>query len=836
MTELEQKIASYEKGIKVLKTLKKEENELKLLENELNKPDVDLKKATIKIKNLKEKVRACNKELNNLGLVGNVDLISGLEKQLFQLKKEKIAGKVKEKAKLYGKKIANVKEEQTEKIKKYAQKNREAILNKAKEIIEQKKALANKKGNKKSEKISLPALLGALVIAGSSGLALFSQIKKPSVSTEKPAIVEIEEEPDEKQNQFVVHVNNQAVYKSHKVDNEYGFLNFREEPALTSNIITELSMGKTVYIQEGENQVESDENGNNWKKAIVYDSENKTYLEGYVDANLVSELPQEKASVIIKEEDVSLTTDDNNDIDSNGNIKVNKYSVNAPLLNFRDGPSTETGDILSGLTEGKTVFLYGDEQQTDAQSSDYQLDGNETFHDWKKAMVHDENAGLYVGGYVDAQYVAEPQTEQSKNDDQIDDNVIENNPEDITDLENTTEPEISNESEAVSQTESKTSEQPDSEPVIKQNGQYADIDAFNEYPGYKEYLLKLKEQHPNWTFVPYKVGLDFNSCVNAEYNAREVAIQEGIWSAPWYAPEYILIDGSSWILPSKEAVACMMDARNFINEDQIFQFESTEFSESQTVEVIKSMLAGVPWANADKFSYTTTTGEVVTMDESFADIIYKAAKEHNISATYLASKIMTEQGQGETASSTACGTVDGYLGLYNYGNVNSYGYGDQVWISGLEWAKASGWTTPEISVNALAEFLKENYINMGQNTVYLTKYNFDINGNPTHQYMTNFTGAYTEAQHVVDKYKSENLLNNPYTFAIPVYENMPEKLSQMPDEATYVDSSKINGGVMHVEKPQEYAKVEFVIPEAVEVAAPNNEENIVVEEELEPEM
>ena len=158
----------------------------------------------------------------------------------------------------------------------------------------------------------------------------------------------------------------------------------------------------------------------------------------------------------------------------------------------------------------------------------------------------------------------------------------------------------------------------------------------------------------------------------------------------------------------------------------------------------------------------------------------------------MASKIILEQGVGDKAGKTGCGTVEGYVGYYNYGNINSYGAGDEIWKSGLEHAKKVGWTNPIVAVNELAYFIKESYIDRGQNTIYSTKYNFDDNGNLHHQYMTNFTGAYTEAKNVCDSYITGGLMDLPHTFVIPVYENMPEKLCQMPDESAYVNENDIN--------------------------------------------
>ncbi|MBR2743766.1 MAG: hypothetical protein IKE01_00510 [Clostridia bacterium] len=316
---------------------------------------------------------------------------------------------------------------------------------------------------------------------------------------------------------------------------------------------------------------------------------------------------------------------------------------------------------------------------------------------------------------------------------------------------------------------------------------YPDIAQFKDYPGYKEYLLLLKKEHPNWNFKIKKTGLDFNECVAKEMMHKGVAIAENEWEPEWYNYERVLVDGSSWVLPSKEAVACTMDPRNFLNENQIFQFRDLHFQEAEPVEYIREMFSNVKWANADKFTYTNTNGELVTMDRSFADIVYDEAKKSNVLASYLATKIMQEQGSGEQPGKTGRGTTEGYVGYYNYGNINSYGFDSDVWMSGLDFAKKEGWTNPTVSVRALADFVRDVYIDAGQNSIYETKYYISEKGN-LKQYMTNFSAAYNEARRLYKDMDYDEIID----FTIPVYENMPKELCRMPAEPSYMNKEYIN--------------------------------------------
>ena len=128
----------------------------------------------------------------------------------------------------------------------------------------------------------------------------------------------------------------------------------------------------------------------------------------------------------------------------------------------------------------------------------------------------------------------------------------------------------------------------------------------------------------------------------------------------------------------------------------------------------------------DKVTYTKTDGTKVTLNKSYAQVIMDAAKEAGISPYHLASRIRQEQGAGTTPGSTATGTYTGYVGYYNFLNIKASGSTDsEVIKNGLAYAKTNGWTNPEISIKEGAKVLAKNYINDGQDTLYLQKFDVD---------------------------------------------------------------------------------------------------------------
>ena len=99
------------------------------------------------------------------------------------------------------------------------------------------------------------------------------------------------------------------------------------------------------------------------------------------------------------------------------------------------------------------------------------------------------------------------------------------------------------------------------------------------------------------------------------------------------------------------------------------------------------------------------------------------------------------------------------------------------------------WSTPERAIKGGAVFIGKSYILVGQNCLYLQK--FDVNNDRSsnlfwHQYMTNCLAAYNEAKSMYNGYNSMNMLNSSIGFVIPVYENMPE----IPVSSPNVNSSE----------------------------------------------
>lgn len=167
---------------------------------------------------------------------------------------------------------------------------------------------------------------------------------------------------------------------------------------------------------------------------------------------------------------------------------------------------------------------------------------------------------------------------------------------------------------------------------------------------------------------------------------------------------------------------------------------------------------------------------------SYIDIIMKAASESGVNPYILASMILQEQGSQGTGGSIS-GTVSGYQGYYNYFNIEAYQSGSMSAVQrGLWWASQSGsynrpWNSAERSILGGAIYYGQNYVQKGQDTLYLKKFNVQGSNLYKHQYMTNVLAAAAEGLTLA---KIDALKSTALEFSIPVYKNMPSSACVKP--------------------------------------------------------
>lgn len=232
-----------------------------------------------------------------------------------------------------------------------------------------------------------------------------------------------------------------------------------------------------------------------------------------------------------------------------------------------------------------------------------------------------------------------------------------------------------------------------SKSVVTLNSYAGDLKEKGFPDSYIPALVDLHEKHPNWIFEPFNTGLNWNDAVNGERSPHRKQVIENYsgnsksyfcsCSSCYKNGSYVVQEKPRWVSASKTAVEHYMNPKNFLNEQEIFQFESTKYNGTQTQSGVETILKGT-WMYNSKISYLDANGKTKTINKKYSEAIIEASDKSGLSAYYLASKIRQEVGAPSPTAGGASGKVNGYKGIYNYYNICAYtGAND-----GLKWASA----------------------------------------------------------------------------------------------------------------------------------------------------
>lgn len=317
---------------------------------------------------------------------------------------------------------------------------------------------------------------------------------------------------------------------------------------------------------------------------------------------------------------------------------------------------------------------------------------------------------------------------------------------------------------------------------------------------YQPYLRELLKKHPNWKFTALYTNLDWNYVINCENQFGKNLVPKN-YSDAWKNTtpgQYNVEVDKGWVDSSRNAVEYCMNPINFLNEVRIFQFETLSYDENtNNLNSIEKILYGTEFYEK-KVSYLDSNGNTFNMNETYADLILKGGRTSRVSPYHLASRIKQEVGPFLSHSSIS-GTVEGFKGLYNFYNIGATSSAEPMGAikNGLQYAKDGKgasqatkdkylipWNNKEKAITGGGIFIGSSYINVGQNTIYLQKFdvNDDRNGNLfTHQYMTNVLAPYSESRSIYNGYQKSGILDSSISFIIPVYNNMPELARDNPN-------------------------------------------------------
>lgn len=425
-----------------------------------------------------------------------------------------------------------------------------------------------------------------------------------------------------------------------------------------------------------------------------------------------------------------------------------------------------------------------------------------------------------------------------------------------------------------------------------------------KYPKIKEMIQDLQKKHPKWNFKVLYTGINFSDAVNGETESHGVnVVSKSIYGADWICDKCgknKTYSGGEWYCASKEAIAYMMDARNSLNETDLFQFLELSYDENVKYDqsAVKQILEGSflddgkldtyvkqimtsckkydvnPYfvaakiiqeqgkkggatfkmlgssgngkfkINEDKKVITVLLGTTVknleeylgkkyvvkntkkkevkdenakvttgyTVDKYTIAVLGDINKDGKIRATdymeiknYILQKSKLDNAQMLAADLNEDGRVratdymeiknyilkksdiklEGEKYYYNIFNIRATGRTTEDIINNaLEKAKSEDWSTIEKCLDAGIKFIADGYISIGQNSMYFEKFNV-VNTTKgysyyTHQYAQDLLYAQNQGTKLKTILKNIDAVDYPYTFIIPLYEEMPEKASARP--------------------------------------------------------
>ena len=354
-------------------------------------------------------------------------------------------------------------------------------------------------------------------------------------------------------------------------------------------------------------------------------------------------------------------------------------------------------------------------------------------------------------------------------------------------------------------------------------------------------LAELQFEHRKWIFEPVGIAdLSWDRIIEKELTPSWNLVVYADWApdewdalkeknyTPYYAKGAKAYDSGAWYQASRETIAYFMDPRNWLNEREIFMFETLGFDpDSQTMEAVEKTLSKTFMAGRKCGGAKGT----------FAELLLDVGRKLGVSPVFLAGRMASEQGLGapqslgtigdclfglSTNKSNKVGDADiwgkrftrngaatkkvlakgraAYNGYYNFFNFRAYGLGVfeikyNAWVEATAdetRAKYLGpWNTQAKAIEGGALKIKERYIDTHRHTRYFQKFSVlpaakDFRWK---QYMQNIAAPLVEARNTAKAYDAADTLDAPYRFLIPVYVAMPRTPSPDPANGKSVYSS-----------------------------------------------
>ena len=312
-----------------------------------------------------------------------------------------------------------------------------------------------------------------------------------------------------------------------------------------------------------------------------------------------------------------------------------------------------------------------------------------------------------------------------------------------------------------------------------------------KYPGIKKMIENLQNNHKNWKFKVLYTGLDWNKAIKEEskHGRNLIGANQKSYSGDWLCKECEedekTYSGGNWVCVSSDAISYMMDPRNSLYYEDVFQFLELSYDSTVTYDknIIKNILKNTFMDDGNLDTYITT--------------IINRSKEKNVNPYYIAGKIIQEQGtKGGSTFKMKTTEKDKTVYYYNIFNINATGSTTSAIVSNaLNWAKQKEWNTIEKCLIGGVDFIANGYISIGQDTMYFEKFDVIADSYYSHQYAQDVMYAQNQGEKLRKILEKIDATEYAYTFVIPLYENMPATACKRPsttrtDSNTTDDSEK----------------------------------------------
>lgn len=385
--------------------------------------------------------------------------------------------------------------------------------------------------------------------------------------------------------------------------------------------------------------------------------------------------------------------------------------------------------------------------------------------------------------------------------------------------------------EVTSAPETTATPEPTAAPAVESRESYLAYLTEAGFPAsYQEPLWGLHQRYPNWEFRVFQTGLDWTTAVEEEHVLGKSLVsgsapsswkstQPGAYN--WTDSTWNELDSGGWVAASREIIAHYMDPRNSLDSEAVFQFLHQGYDgAAQTKEGLTAMVSG---------SFLADTARDLDNDSSngtttYVDSLYAAGSTHGINPYVLASMMIQEMGTAGRSDSIS-GTNSRFPGYYNAFNLGAYKDQNFTAVERGLWYASGGnnggtsygrpWNTLYKAVLGGAQYYAANFVNRGQNTLYLKRFNVQGSNMFSNQYMTNVSGAHSEGRLLARAY-SEAVRSEKLIFSIPVYNNMPAAACPRPagdgSPNAKLASLTVSAGALSPEFHRDTAEYTVIVP------------------------